>query len=85
MRNKASIRIRVKLYATLAKYAGASIMHEPIEVEIPDNTTLTDLYDRLGIPRDEVKTSFVNSVMQLPEYKLSEGDQVGIFPPVGGG
>jgi molybdopterin converting factor small subunit len=85
MCNKASIRIRVKLYATLAKYASASIMHEPIEVEISDNATLTDLYDRLGIPRDEVKTSFVNSVMQSPEYRLSEGDQVGIFPPVGGG
>ena len=85
MSNEASIRIRVKLYATLAKYAGVPMMHEPIEVELPANATLTDLYDRLAIPPGEVKTSFVNSVMQSPDYTLSEGDQVGIFPPVGGG
>jgi len=85
MRKKTSIKIQAKLYATLAKYAGASIMYEPIEVEVPAGATLIDLYDRLGIPRDEVKTSFVNSVMQPPEYTLSEGDTVGIFPPVGGG
>ena len=85
MPDKTSIRIRVKLYAALAKYASASIMHEPIEIEMPAGAALIDLYDRLGIPRDEVKTSFVNSVMQSSEYRLSEGDQVGIFPPVGGG
>ena len=85
MRDKAYIRIRVKLYATLAKYAGTSIMHEPIEVELSAGATLLDLYDRLGIPRDEVKTSFVNSVMQSSEYALAEGDHVGVFPPVGGG
>jgi molybdopterin converting factor small subunit len=79
------MKIAVKLYASLAKYAGVSIMHEPLQLEVSVGTSLTGLYQRLGIPEDEVKTAFVNSVLQPPEYVLQEGDQVGIFPPVGGG
>lgn len=60
-------------------------MHEPIEVELPEGAVLSDLYDRLGIPDDEVKTAFVNSTMQPSDYRLCDGDHVGVFPPVGGG
>lgn len=79
------MKIYVKLYATLTKYAGGSIMHESMEVELPENATFRELYDRLGIPPDEVKTAFVNSTIQQPDYRFREGDEVGIFPPVGGG
>ncbi len=79
------MKIYVKLYATLTKYAGGRIMHEPMEVEVSEGSKLTELYGQLGIPDDEVKTAFVNSTMQPPNYTLQDGDQVGIFPPVGGG
>jgi molybdopterin synthase sulfur carrier subunit len=79
------MKISVKLYATLTKYAGGSIMHEAMEVEIPEGATFQELYDQLGIPPDEVKIAFVNSTIQEPDYKFREGDEVGIFPPVGGG
>lgn len=79
------MKVYVKLYATLTKYAGGSIMHESLEVEVSEKATLIELYDRLGIPREEVKTAFVNSVMQTPDYVLREGDEIGVFPPVGGG
>ena len=79
------MKIHVRLYATLTRYAGGSIMHEPMEVEVPDGSTLSELYEHLGIPHGEVKTAFVNSTMEQPEYRLRDGDEVGIFPPVGGG
>lgn len=79
------MKIRVKVYATLTKYVGGAIMHDPIEIDLPEKATLSDLFGRLDIPREEVKTSFVNSVMQPSDHTLSEGDDVGIFPPVGGG
>jgi molybdopterin converting factor small subunit len=75
----------VKVYATLVKYVSGSIMHEPTEVEVSPKTTLNELYNQLGIPHEEVKTAFVNSVMQTPDYTICEGDEIGIFPPVGGG
>ncbi len=79
------MKIYVKLYATLTKYAGGSIMHEPVEVEVANGATLETLYKQLGIPADEVKTAFVNAEMQPPDYSLADGDEVGVFPPVGGG
>ncbi len=79
------MKIRVKVYATLTKYVGGAIMYDPIEIDLPEKATLSDLFDKLGIPSDEVKTSFVNSVMQPSDHTLSKGDDVGIFPPVGGG
>ncbi|RJP19464.1 MAG: MoaD/ThiS family protein [Candidatus Abyssobacteria bacterium SURF_5] len=85
MQEEQNITVFVKLYAILAKYAGVPIMHQPLRLEIPAGTRLLQLFERLGIPDDEVKTAFVNSTMQPPEYVLREGDHVGIFPPVGGG
>ncbi len=79
------MKVNARLYATLTKYTGGSIMHEPLEVELSEDATLDDLYKSLGVPRDEVKTAFVNSVMRRPDYRLSDGDEVGVFPPVGGG
>ena len=79
------MKVLVKVYATLVKYVGGSIMHESLEVDLSENSTVGDLYDKLGIPRDEVKTTFVNSVIRPPDHTLNEGDEVGVFPPVGGG
>ena len=79
------MRVYARLYATLTKYAGGAIMHDPLEIKMPERATLSELYDRLGIPREEVKTAFVNSAIRGPDHVLCEGDEVGIFPPVGGG
>jgi len=43
------------------------------------------LLDHLRLPADEVKMIFVNSIVQGTEYLLHDGDEMGIFPPVGGG
>ncbi len=85
MRKKTVVKVYVKLYATLTKYVGGSVMHKPLELEMKEGSTLSDLYERLKIPPDEVKTAFVNSKIQPPDYRLSDGDEVGVFPPVGGG
>lgn len=60
-------------------------MHEAISVELPEGSTVRDLYFRLGIPENEIKTTFVNASIRPPDHRLSDGDEVGIFPPVGGG
>jgi molybdopterin converting factor small subunit len=79
------MKVYAKLFASLAKFADCRIMHEPMEVDLPENASLAELFDQIGIPPQEVKTAFVNSVIQAPDYTLSDGDDVGIFPPVGGG
>ncbi len=55
------------------------------EIELPEDSTLADLVAYLILPREEVKVTFVNGRAQELDYLLSPGDQVGIFPAVGGG
>ena len=79
------MHVVVKLYATLNRYAGGERAGTPFEVEMPDDATMLDLINRLKIPPEETRTTFVNGIIQEADFKLKDGDVVGIFPPIGGG
>lgn len=79
------MRVRVKLFATLAKYNQGAQPGAPFVSEIPEGSTLSDLMKHLGLPKKEAKLSFVNGRLQPGEYQLKDDDEVGIFPPIGGG
>ena len=76
-----SARIRVKLFATLQPYTPDDASAFPIA----ETFTVSDLVARLALPRELVKLIFVNSRRASLDTALMDGDQVGIFPPVGGG
>ena len=71
--------------AVLARYPQGIRSGSRLEVELPDNSTVADLVDHLELPREEVKVTFVNGRAQPLGHILLSGDQVGIFPPIGGG
>jgi molybdopterin converting factor small subunit len=77
--------IHVKLFATLRRFAGDTSPGQPIPVELPDGASLQDLVVLLGIPPEETKVAFVNARAQELDCVLQPGDEVGIFPPIGGG
>ena len=77
--------VHVKLFATLRKYRPDLGLGEAFAVEVPDGATVADLVRLLGLPEDQVRIVFVNAVASEQDHVLSEGDQVSIFPPVGGG
>lgn len=88
------MKVTVKLYATLTRRVAGAILAkypqgiragQPLEVELPAGTTLNDLVTTLGLPADQIMVVFVNGRRQALDYGLEPGDQVGIFPPVGGG
>lgn len=72
--------ITVNCFATLARYA-------PPGGEMPEAAGLSvgQTIDLLGIPRENVKTVFVNGLHAAMDKVLGEGDRVGIFPAVAGG
>lgn len=88
------MKVKVRLFATLARdlpesvrvhypkeiYAGA-----PLEIELPEQSTLADLISVLNLPQDQVRVTFVNGRARPLDYGLTAGDEVGIFPPIGGG
>jgi molybdopterin converting factor small subunit len=79
------MHIQVKLYASLSRFSAGEIPASPFEVEINEGASLQELIDCLNIPPEEAKVAFVNGVVQQMDWKLKPGDQVGIFPPIGGG
>ena len=79
------MRVRVRLFATLARYFGNTTPGTSFEIEVPDRTTLLDLVIQLELPREEVKVFFVNGRARPMDWVLRAEDEVGIFPLIAGG
>jgi sulfur-carrier protein len=79
------MQIRVKLYATLSRYFSHTGPGIPFEIEVPNGATVGDLVNGLKLPREEVKLFFVKGRARPIDWPLEAGDEVGIFPLIGGG
>ena len=79
------MHVKVKLFATLVSYVPGVKSGVPFEIELPEGTTLANLMNQLNLPQKEVKTAFVNGRTQPMDFQLKHGNEVGIFPPIGGG
>jgi molybdopterin synthase sulfur carrier subunit len=77
--------VKVKLFASLARFSPGGLPGTPFEVNISPSTTLQQLVEQLGIPTEETKVVFVNGRICDLDWVLQPADQVGIFPPIGGG
>lgn len=55
------------------------------KIELTEELNLEELLNLLGIPTDLAKIVFVNGLLQPLTYTITDGDEVSIFPPVGGG
>jgi molybdopterin converting factor small subunit len=80
-----TMRVRVKLFATLSRYFGEAASGIPFEVDLPEGAALADLVNHLKLPRNEVKVLFVNGRSRSMDWALGPGDEIGIFPIVAGG
>jgi len=79
------MRVRVKLFATLRHYAPSAAVGVPFEVDLAEGATVADLIHHLNLPAEEVKIVYVNARAQPEDWRLGPNDEVGIFPPIGGG
>jgi molybdopterin synthase sulfur carrier subunit len=79
------ITVHVKLFATLRRVRPDLSLGQSFRVALPEGATVADLIDELGLPEEEIKLVFVNATYRELDHILSAGDEIGIFPPVGGG
>ena len=79
------ITVEVKLFATLRRQFPDLKVGEAMSVELPEDATVAQLMKELGLPEEQVKVVFVNGIVQKGDHGLMDGDEVGVFPPVGGG
>ncbi|WP_461208229.1 MoaD/ThiS family protein [Desulfocurvus sp. DL9XJH121] len=54
-------------------------------MEFPEGTTVETVVDTLGLPRDELGVTMINSRHCRLDQVLAEGDRLAIFPAIGGG
>ncbi|MBO6520248.1 MAG: MoaD/ThiS family protein [Rhodospirillales bacterium] len=83
------MKIRIKLYASLAEYLPADAVKNEADLEVNDGTTPTQVISRLGLPERMCHMVLVNGVYIAPDERLEkvleEGDHLAIWPPVAGG
>jgi len=82
-----SIKVEIWLYGPIARYAGEQSQgsHAQLHLEMPEDSTMVDLLDRIGLPQEEKGITFVNGrLAALPgldtdhDLVLHDGDRVGI-------
>ena len=82
----ASIKVNVKLFGTLRDRVSGSYNHEKgMEVLLREGATIQDLLHAIGISEKEAGFFVVNQVSKRLMDRLSDGDDIGIFLPLGGG
>ena len=81
------IQIELWLYGPLARYAGEQSQgsYAHLSLDLPENTTMGDLLEQLGLPPEERGITFINGKLAaLPglnadlDVSLQDGDRVGI-------
>jgi len=57
-----------------------------LDLSLPKTLSLVELVHRLGLPREEIAIVVVNGqTVSLENAQVSNGDQVELYPPLGGG
>lgn len=74
------MKIRVKLFATLRNGR-----FDISEMELDEGSRISRLIKILGIDKKDAAIIFINGVHAELNTVIKEGDDVAIFPPIGGG
>lgn len=83
------MKIRLKLYASLAEYLPADAVKNEADIEVADDATPARIIQRIGLPEKLCHMVLINGVYVVPEERdktsLEAGDHLAIWPPVAGG
>lgn len=74
------MQVRIKCFATLSDHTP-----EGGGLSLPEGSTVENALALVGLTPADVKLVFVNSKNSEVGTVLADGDQLGIFPAVGGG
>ena len=77
------MKVNLKCFASLVNLDSCDYK-DSTEYNLDDGQTVEDLVQLAGIPKEDVKIAFVNSRVVDLDTVLSDGDQVGLAPAVGG-
>lgn len=76
-----SIRVRVVLFGELAERGAGG----PMMVDLLRGSTVADLYRQIGLADSSYVVALVNHRREFDDKVLSDGDEIAVMHPVGGG
>ncbi len=79
------MKIELNLFASLRRYHPGTGGPSSKLIEVNGGTTILGLLKHLEVPMDKVKLIFLNGNHAGGNEVLSDGDRIGVFPPVAGG
>ena len=77
------MKVNLKCFAKLVDEESCDYK-DSTPYELTDGQTIQDLIKHAGLAAEDVKIAFVNSRKVELDTVLSDGDQVGLAPAVGG-
>jgi molybdopterin converting factor small subunit len=77
--------VEVRVFATLRQFLPELGIGEAKIVEVQAGTTLGELRDQLGLPKEQVKVIMRNNLHAFPEEPIADGDRITYIPAVAGG
>ncbi len=80
-----SIRVNVKLFATLRRFFPDYDAEKGVEVKVEAGSTVENLIQALHLPEKEARVILINGLSKKNTDTLADGDQVSLFTPLGGG
>lgn len=80
------MRIEVQLFGWLRKCQPGPA-GKPVTVEVPERATVSEILRRIGVPEIAAVPVLVlvNGLQAASDTRLGPGDNVSVFPPLGGG
>jgi sulfur carrier protein ThiS len=79
------MEIKLHLFAAFGNYLPANSKGRTATLTVHEGMTIKDLLQQVGIPLTDVKLVSANGKQTAMEYRMQEGDTIGIYPPVAGG
>lgn len=79
------MKVTVKLYGTLQRRHPGYRHTEGITADVPDGTTIADLFSLLDLPLDRHVSVIMNGRAQKAEAKVPDGACLNVFQPMHGG
>ncbi len=75
-------QVKVNLFATLRRFADGK---PAVDVEIVAGETVGQVLARLGVPAAQTRVVFVDNQAVGMDRALAGGEELGVFPAIGGG
>ena len=79
------MRVQIKLFSILRDYVSNYDPEKGVVADLPDDATVSDLLNHLGIPMSKVPVIICNSRILQATDTIQPDSTLNIFQPVAGG